>query len=364
MKSTILLFGVIAIVHFALAQQSIDYFGAPVELKLTVRDDRGNPVKGARVRANFWSPYCESSEQSKLTDEKGEVDFSGKGYVDTRYIVNKDGYYKSEGHANLVRPRDPATTCSAFLRWEPVIRDVTLKKVRHPISGFLHHNIPLTPPCLNQPIGLDLEHWDWLPPYGMGKHEDVKITFEAQHVVQPNFSKDLVTAIHFTFPNPNDGMQICSADTFSTFAPAYHVDVKKPFMNTVSLARQPPTEYYQFLSHTSYLAFRVRSRKDDSGAIVAHYGFIYQLLDISGQEFRPTIVFFNPTPNDTNIEYDPKRSLAKSYADRRWEATQKRLAEERKMLEEMGVENFIRAVRAKRSGASGTPKQEAKGAAE
>ncbi len=75
-------------------------------------------------------------------------------------------------------------------------------------------------------------------------------------------------------------------------------------------------------------------------------------------------VFLNPTPNDTNIEYDPKRSLAKSYADRRWEATQKRLEEERKMLEEMGVENFIRAVRAKRSGASGTPKQEAKGAAQ
>ncbi len=97
---------------------------------------------------------------------------------------------------------------------------------------------------------------------------------------------------------------------------------------------------------------------------VAHYGFIYQLLDISDQEFCPTIVFFNPTPNDTNIEYDPKRSLAKSYADRRWEATQKRLEEERKMLEEIGVENFIRAIRAKRSGASGTPKQEAKGAAE
>ena len=34
------------------------------------------------------------------------------------------------------------------------------------------------------------------------------------------------------------------------------------------------------------------------------------------------------------------------------------------MLEKIGVENFIRAVRAKRSGGSGTPRQEAKGAAE
>ena len=66
---------------------------------------------------------------------------------------------------------------------------------------------------------------------------------------------------------------------------------------------------YQFLPDATYFAFRVRCVKNHEGEIVrANYGVISHRLAIGTSE-----IFlrggFNPTPNDTNIEFDPKQNL-------------------------------------------------------
>ena len=49
--------------------------------------------------------------------------------------------------------------------------------------------------------------------------------------------------------------------------------------------------------------FRVRTAKDHEGNIVsAHYGKIYG-------DFMQFTYYLNPTPNDRNIEFDPKQNL-------------------------------------------------------
>lgn len=49
--------------------------------------------------------------------------------------------------------------------------------------------------------------------------------------------------------------------------------------------------------------FRVRTVKDHAGNIVsAHYGKIYG-------DFMQFTYYLNPTPNDRNIEFDPKQNL-------------------------------------------------------
>jgi hypothetical protein len=49
--------------------------------------------------------------------------------------------------------------------------------------------------------------------------------------------------------------------------------------------------------------FRVRTKVDDRGNIVsAHYGKIYG-------DFMQFAYYYNPTPNDRNIEFDPKQNL-------------------------------------------------------
>ena len=52
--------------------------------------------------------------------------------------------------------------------------------------------------------------------------------------------------------------------------------------------------------------FRVRTVKNDEGNIVsAYYGKIYG-------DFMQFSYYLNPTPNDRNIEFDPKQNLISS----------------------------------------------------
>lgn len=49
--------------------------------------------------------------------------------------------------------------------------------------------------------------------------------------------------------------------------------------------------------------FRVRTKLDEKGDIEsAHYGKIYG-------DFMSFVYFLNPTPNDRNVEFDPKKNL-------------------------------------------------------
>ena len=64
--------------------------------------------------------------------------------------------------------------------------------------------------------------------------------------------------------------------------------------------------------------FRCRTKKDASGKIIsAHYGKIYgDIKFLAGDpamgsvgQFNWTCSYFNPTPNDRNVEFDTKRNL-------------------------------------------------------
>lgn len=58
------------------------------------------------------------------------------------------------------------------------------------------------------------------------------------------------------------------------------------------------------LGYGQYLVFRIRTKTDENGKLIsAHYGRIMgalQYLEKAGIVLGP--VFFNPTPNDTNLE--------------------------------------------------------------
>ena len=59
--------------------------------------------------------------------------------------------------------------------------------------------------------------------------------------------------------------------------------------------------------------FRVRTKKDEAGKIVsANYGKIRGPLDFGFRGRRNGLgmtYYFNPTPNDRNMEFDPSRNL-------------------------------------------------------
>ena len=285
------------------------YHGAPAALELTVKDDRGQPVEGSHVQAYYWRPSGVSDEENKDTNAEGKVTVVGEGYTSVRYFLTKEGYYETEGHAELKMPEKDPEHFWERARWEPIIRDEVLKKKRNPIAGIAWSNARLKAPPVETPIGLDLEKMDWLPPHGVGEQEDVRVTTTPAAVWGGKKMSYNVVRVTFDFPREGDGMQLCEADTFSTFRTGYAADLSRPFVRHLVLDRTDKGIQVDLLPYTHYLTFRVRTQFNEDGTIrSAHYGFLYRLT-ATPAEFSVSLPFFNPRPNDTNLEFDPERNL-------------------------------------------------------
>ena len=285
------------------------YHGAPATLELTVKDDRGKPVEGVHVQAYFWRPSGVADEEDDKSNAEGKAKVVGEGYTDVFYSLNKEGYYETKGHANLEMPESDPEYFWERARWAPIIRTEVLKKKRNPIAGIEWFGVRIKTPPFNSPIGLDLEKMDWLPPYGNGENNDVRVTLTPVAVgggVNVGYN---ITRVTFDFPRLGDGMQLCTADTFSTFKTAYTVDLSRPFERYFILDRTEEGAQVSLLPYTHYLTFRVRTQYNDDGTIrSAHYGTLYRFAATS-EEVRFPLPFFNPRPNDTNLEFDPERNL-------------------------------------------------------
>ena len=82
------------------------------------------------------------------------------------------------------------------------------------------------------------------------------------------------------------------ADTNAVYVSEY------PFQNSMGGSRK----IIGIAADDEYLVFRTRIVRDEKGEIVSqNYGKIYGLVRALG-EFSFKGLFFNPTPNDTNIE--------------------------------------------------------------
>ena len=277
--------------------------GGIATVNLTIRDDQGTLITGAKGVLGCWN----GTRDEAYSDENGHLVLSATAFTDGNYGIEKDGYYGSSGGEYFEAPDKPFGLFERR-RWKPVVKDMVLKKKRNPIPMYSKHfsgKIPL----LNQAIGFDLKIVDWVKPYGKGEENDMMVTVTTKEVL---YGKRLVTEIKevtLEWPNEHDGVQVCDSDTWSDFLSAYHVDLKKPFSRKLIL--ESGEDRYDWLKRGKYLVFRTRSETSPNGELIrCHYGKIYRTIDAAGDEFALSAVFFNPTPNDTNLEFDPKRNLS------------------------------------------------------
>ena len=292
-------------------ERQLQYEGAPATITVTVRDEHGVPVEGALGEAFYWSTVSNTeSEVSDYSDENGNLLFREKGYCDAVFRITKGGYYVTKDNVLFQLPAEAPEHFWQRKEWAPTHLDVTLKTIRNPIPGWLYAGKVITLPRYDIPLGLDLQLLDWVPPYGEGKQTDVILSF---HLVDKQNRQEKwqeIKGVTFTFPNPGDGLQICRVTTPSSeLITDYMVDSLEPFIRTYTCMLETHKNKYQFLPDATYFAFRVRCVKNHEGEIVrANYGVISHRLAIGTSE-----IFlrggFNPTPNDTNIEFDPKQNL-------------------------------------------------------
>lgn len=267
--------------------------------KIKVVNDDGISIPRALVRVGYYTNSI-SAVTDGITDTNGIFMFAHiarSEYAIVNFEAEKEGYYSINQEVDLAPPYNPA-------KWN-VEKTLVLKQIFKPTAMYakwLNEN----PPTLEQPIGYDLTMGDWVCAGHKGLNKDIIF----QKWAYRKSGSDYEYKVNVTFPKDGDGIQIYtmpdSAIGSSLRSPhEAPLNGYQPELNKERSAHpgQPPKNDDD--PNRIYL-FRVRTVKDQNGNIVsAHYGKIYG-------DFMQFTYYLNPTPNDRNIEFDPKQNLIHS----------------------------------------------------
>jgi hypothetical protein len=287
----------------------------PSEWSATVQvlDENNQPIPSAHVAVGYTeTPTPDQIRAGQFPINatiEGETDAEGRFKATHRDVstglgisAEKAGYYKS-----LVRHEfpswpgqyDPET---ARLRRNPTVT-VVLKKIIVPVAMYVRR-INERPPAKNTPVGYDLTMGDWAIPYGKGHTSDLFITW----TFNKRSPHDLDCVFSITFPNAGDGIKEFSEADTGDRSSALKSPHEAPLDGYQSKVERDSSVHPGEGSNADYDAnrgcfFRVRTAMDEKGQVTsALYGKIYGDL----MEFT---YYLNPTPNDRNVEFDPKQNL-------------------------------------------------------
>ena len=294
-------------------------FGEPVSVQVKVIDDLGAPVVGADVLVmfqDFVSPPI--SERILKSDAEGMVRAQGETSVGVTLRAWKSGHYETETEFSI-SPK------------QPIERTYVLPRVLKPIPLCAAGNISLNLPAQDQWVSYDFESRDWAAPHGKGKHPDMRFRFtktfsgwtlsEEQMASARKANRDKSEeeirffygkwdgVLEVGFANPKEGM----------------MEEEKRFL-AYSLLKLPhyapetgyePTRRYEANTYKGWpperatgFFVRTRVRLDAKGEIIsANYAKIYGDLRFDPRGTVRIWYYFNPAPNDRNLEFDTKRNL-------------------------------------------------------
>ena len=287
------------------------------EARLTVRviDELSNPVERATVRIGFAG---KSSGQQLMktgtTDTAGE--YSSEGYSQIRLSadVRKDGFYLS-GSPFVIFTN---TEAGHWLPWNPTVT-IILRPIGKATAMYAKR-VDQHIPALDRPCGYDLEAGDWVAPYGKGMKKDFIFSIHQDW----RAISDYDVQGELTFGNQLDGLQETSipdigknsAFKWERQAPESGYESKQELRNAWFPDGSGKQPVRSFKSQDVWQGFftRVRTVEQDGKIVSAHYGKIRGGIAVYPDEKsgKPKIAFtyyFNPTPNDRNLEWDTQKNL-------------------------------------------------------
>jgi len=295
-----------------------------------VKDEFGKPVMGAQMRVTVVpgdpipSPGSNGNGSKIIT---GIVDSNGVYVFQSQVnplkfgelaIPGYDLYYNVHPQTNFYLGHPPPfhLTNHTATRWEPwdPSLELVLRPIMNPIPMYARR-LNCTIPQPTNTYGFDLQVGDWIAPDGKGLVADIlfQVTGRATSV-QDNDSR-----LKVSFPNPMDGIQSFVPMTNSAFvsprtAPTDGYQPLLTFRRT-RLPGQRSSQWYDDNQHPTNYIFRVRTVVDDQGNIKSVlYGKIQGGISFGGAVPLCNLTlknyYLNPTPNDRNLEFDPKRNLA------------------------------------------------------
>jgi hypothetical protein len=280
-------------------------------VKVTITEEDGTPIKGASATVIYLG-YGKDGKNEKigLTNEQGKFEASGTTSGRMHVRVEKGGYYTTNSD-RLSRKKD---------------HDVTyvLRKIKNPIPLYAKRFKGKIPSIGNK-HGFDFEVGDWVAPHGKGKQSDL---FFKANIVE---NEDLKFAgkLEITFPHEKEG-------AFAVNDKNGYLPSSKLVMPNEALEKgyQRKIERIEFgyqndnkERNTSYF-LKTRAQLTEQGDHIFNYSKLGNGIDfmMSGGKFLEEayrkkhpdelgvvtfIYYFNPTPNDRNLEFNPKQNLFK-----------------------------------------------------
>lgn len=310
--SKIVITGIILIGAAVVAEKSLEL---PIaRLTLRVIDEQGTPVPGANVKMSFETaiPRWGGGDVvpvTGVTNQQGK--FTGEGHsFDTKGgRIKKTGYYSSFAESYKFTKAE----AGRWQPWNPTV-DVVLKKIINPIPMYAR-KAQIEVPKSTQPVGFDLEAGDWVIPYGKGAKSDLFFGLKRQFTDRRNYE----ATVSITFPNKGDGVQPINQEDVNTGSElrlprtAPQEGYESKFTTSIGAAAGGPG-HEDARGNRSYF-FRVRTVLDDEGKVKsAQYGKIDGDIRLDAINSKTCIVLFtyylNPTTNDQNMEFDPRKNLS------------------------------------------------------
>jgi len=263
-----------------------------------VEEDGKTPVAGANVEVRYLG-YGSRKEESVFgeTDGKGVFASQGAAKLAIGIFIDKPGYYKTKSD-RLSRKKDHDLT-------------FVLRRIRNPIPMYAKR-LDLIPPEPEKWIGYDVEAGDWVAPYGKGQTSDFEMK---THSLRDNDEfEDFHHEFQIRFPNKHDGFVTAERHQDSVFQSPYLAPEKADYKSdkTIYIKRKPGGPRLTNNEPNRCYVLRLRTKVDANGNIVScHYGKTYG-------DFLDFKCYFNPTPNDRNLEFDPEKNLFKHLKAEEW----------------------------------------------
>jgi hypothetical protein len=283
-------------------------FLAP-EWKVTVQvmDETGHSVPDAQASIGYVKPHSVDVADSVdgKTDTNGLFTASGRSYSRLYLNVKKSGYYSAGKIYDIYVTDKPR-----YEPWNPTIT-LILKKIGNPIPMYARRKEEgMVLQKENEPMGFDLKAGDWVAPYGTGFHTDIIFTLLHRQIISRN-KFDCILKV--SFPNKGDGICVAPSEEFAGSAfktsrtaaeNGYEPELNYRFINT------------ELVTNVFGYFIRVETSLDENGNVKsALYGKISGNFKFYAGTIKPHSgmgfdYYLNPTPNDRNLEFDPKHNLS------------------------------------------------------
>lgn len=294
------------------------------KITLHVVNQNNTPVKDVQIVASFWggreniikSPN-EEGYISYLSPVLGDAVFNNITHRTAHNPNASDKYYATCLRHDYASPSKNVSG-GRWVPWNPTVKMV-LKEYVNPIPMYatgIKNRIEL--PALNQWIGFDFEQNDWIAPWGAGTFCDLEVKCTWNGIKGETYNG---YQVEFRMMKPYAGMYPFVRDNTSGLQSPYHASASTDYQHQMVFYERRDEATNRFSSNefdlTKGLTFRTRTKVDDRGQLQsARYGKLYgvegRLLQHVPGKPKMSITlayYFNPTENDTNIEFDPEHNL-------------------------------------------------------